>query len=373
MRVRRLALQQFRNYGDTGIDLDPGLNVFVGGNGEGKTNLLEAVYTAVLGRSPRVLRDSDLVQHGQSRARVRLEIEHGQRGEGSLDWQLTIADGVRRTRGVNGKAAAGSDFAGWLRVVMFGPDDLQLIKGSGEARRRLMNVALAQAVPAYAARLNRVQRALEQRNRLLRMVRAGESPESALDEWDLVLTDEGAWLMAERERWITRLAEPSRAAYAELSQGRERLSIGYLPGHGIEEVSAGALARRLRESRPDDIQRGQTQLGPHRDDLGLLLDGRPARSFASQGQQRSVAIAVKIAERRVQEEDAREAPVLLLDDVLSELDPSRQAGLLSALAGDGQALVTTSQEAEARDFTATRGTTFRVVAGTVAAGKAVTG
>jgi DNA replication and repair protein RecF len=367
MHVRRLLLRDFRNYQSVQLPLAPGINVFCGPNGQGKTNLLEAVYVCALGRSPRALRDAELLRHGCSRAGVELTVEREERGEAELTWSLgeSAPAGLRRHRTVNEKRADSETVLSWLRVVLFGPDEMELVKGPAEARRRFLDVALSQFVPAYAAHLRRFGRILQQRNRLLKQIVAGDAGEGALNEWEPLLIEETRWICERRATFVDSIRPVAARAYGEVSGGAEVLGLEFHPAAPFAEGEEGMRAA-FGARRREEIARGITLMGPHRDDLLIELDGRPARAYGSQGQQRTVAIALKAAERHVQAAAAGDPPVMLLDDVLSELDPARQEGLLRLLTGQGQALVTTAQESEARRL-ALGGAFYRVGGGVVRA------
>jgi DNA replication and repair protein RecF len=332
VRLVSLELRNYRNY--LRLDLEPGprLNVFLGANGQGKTNLLESVALLALSTSPRARRDSELVGPLAPEARVAALVESGQR-RSEIRISIRVEDDrARRRIEVDGQARRAVDLPGLFRVTLFWPDDLNLVKAGPEHRRRLLNEMLVQIRPGYARTLSRYTRVVEQRNSLLKQVAAGDEPPSALDVWDLELARLGGELAAERSRAVAALQVIAAAGHDAISGG-ERLEMEYAgPPDDLLEA--------LQRTRAIDLRRGSTGAGPHRDDVLMRLDGRDARSFASQGQQRTAVVSVKLAEAAVVAEMTGERPVLLLDDVLSELDAGRRGSLLGQLGEPGQVIIT---------------------------------
>jgi len=332
VRLVSLQLRNYRNY--TRLDLEPGplLNVFLGDNGQGKTNLLESVALLALSTSPRARRDTELVGPLAPEARVAAEVESGGRRS---EIRMSIrADGERARRRieVDGQPRRAVDLPGVLRVTLFWPDDLNLVKAGPEHRRRLLNEMLVQVRPGYARALSRYARVVEQRNSLLKQVGLGEQPASALEVWDLELARLGEDIADARRAAVAALSGTAAEGHAAISGG-EGLELEYVG-------PPGDLLQALERSRREDVRRGSTGIGPHRDDVGVRLNGRDARAFASQGQQRTIVVSLKLAEAAVVEEMTGERPVLLLDDVLSELDASRRGLLLERLGDPGQVIIT---------------------------------
>ena len=352
-RVDRLRLFAFRNYAAETIELGPGLNVIAGRNAQGKTNLLEAVATAALTRSPRAATAADVISWGQAAAHIEAAI-HRPAAPVTIDLRLHRSDGserVGRSISLDGRPRPARSVLGLCPVVLFWPEDLLVVKGAPEARRRLCDVVLAQLEPRTAAEMVRFRRVLEQRNALLRRVRAGEASAAPLAGFTEELVRAGGWVRAARARLVAALQPLAAEGLDVLSDGSERLGLAYaVDGESGEtaatdpEAASEALAQTLRRRAGDELARGATLAGPHRDDVVITLDGRPARAAASQGQQRSIVLAWKLAEVRHVAAATGTTPVLLLDDVLSELDGERRRRLLDELgAGRGtQALLTTS-------------------------------
>jgi DNA replication and repair protein RecF len=332
VRLRRLRLRNHRNYAQLELAPGPGINVFIGPNGQGKTNLLEAVAMLALSSSPRARRDPELVGPIGPGSRIEAEIESdGTRRE--LAITLTVeGDRAHRTIEVDGAKRRAVDLPGHFRVTLFWPDDLGLVKGGPDLRRRFLNQMLVQVEPGYARALAGLRRVLEQRNSLLKRIAAGESGEDMLDAWNQELVRLSSEISAARGRAVAELAPEAARCHAQIAAG-EALQIDYLgPPENLAEAVNNSLA--------EDLRRGTTSVGPHRDDVRVILDGQDARSYASQGQQRTAVVSLKLAEAALIQRRTGERPVLLLDDVLSELDGSRRAALLDEVGAGGQVIVT---------------------------------
>jgi DNA replication and repair protein RecF len=349
MFLSNVSLFDFRNYRELDLPLERSVTVLTGGNAQGKTNLVEAVALAALARSPRTQQTAELIRFGQPQARVTCMV---QRESGMEELDIRISAGGRPEQArtskrfqVNGRARSATDMVGELRVVLFWPDDLQLVKGSSELRRRFLNTLLTQLERDHVRALSEYQHLLEQRNALLKAVREGAQPASSLDYWTNNLATVGAAIMVERQRRVLELQPIAAAFQRELTDDREHLELRYRPaGARVGEAPPDAVAEQLRvamaRSRDEEIARGQTVVGPQRDDLEVWLDGRESRLYASQGQQRTAILSLKLAELNYLAEATGEQPVLLLDDVMSELDQARRERLLAALEPGPQAMIT---------------------------------
>ncbi|HEX9475246.1 MAG TPA: DNA replication/repair protein RecF [Candidatus Dormibacteraeota bacterium] len=332
MLLRRLQLRNHRNYALLDISMEPGVNVFIGANGQGKTNLLEAVAILALSASPRTRRDVELVGPVAPASRIEADVESAGRR-----MELTIAISVegeraRRTIEVDGARRRAVDLPGHFRVTLFWPDDLGLVKAGPEQRRRFLNQLLVQVEPGYARALSGLRRILEQRNSLLKRIAAGEEAVDSLDVWNVELARVGSEVATARAAAVRELAPSATRCHAEIGAG-ERLEIEYLG-------PPDDLAAAVHNSVADDLRRGSTSVGPHRDDVRVLLDGHDARGYASQGQQRTAVVSLKLAEAELVARRTGERPVLLLDDVLSELDLERRAALLRQVRNGGQVVIT---------------------------------
>ncbi|TMB77969.1 MAG: DNA replication/repair protein RecF [Chloroflexi bacterium] len=332
VRLRRLQLKNHRNYVQLDLAPGPGVNVFIGANGHGKTNLLEAVAMLALSSSPRARRELELVGPAGSGSRIQAEIDDGPaRREISISLDVE-GQRARRTIEVDGVRRRAIDLPGHFRVVLFWPDDLGLVKAGPELRRRFLNQMLVQVEPGYARALAGLRRVLEQRNSLLKRIASGEGGDDMLHAWNQELVQVGGEIVAARARAVRELEPEAARCHAEIAPG-ERLEIHY-------EGPPENLAEAVNNSLAEDLKRGSTSVGPHRDDVPVLLDGQEARSYASQGQQRTAVVSLKLAEAALIENRTGERPLLLLDDVLSELDGERRAALLKEVAGGGQVIIT---------------------------------
>lgn len=342
MRITRIALHDFRNYESLDIGLTAGLTVLVGRNGQGKTNLLEAAMLCSRMRSPRTDQLKDAIRWGAETAALHIEADS--------DGHPRKVDATIGPRGlavkVNGRTPRRrADAVGSVLAVMFTPDDLRLVKDEPERRRAFLDGVLAVVRPAMAGLPADYSRAVRQRNALLKRAREETAALKELDGWDEQLIRHGSALANARADATARLAERATNHHAELASG-EKLDVRYssrVLEAGTDPGAVEATFRRLlAERRREEVVRGITLVGPHRDDLVLTLSGHPAREFASQGQQRSIALALKLAELGAIGEARQEGPVLLLDDVMSELDETRRAALARALGGLEQTMVTTT-------------------------------
>jgi DNA replication and repair protein RecF len=342
VQLTRLALSNFRNYAELDIAPAAGLNVFVGANAQGKSNLLEAVAMLGTGKSFRTSKDSDAVRYG---AEVAVASAQARVRAGAINLACTVTRahaGTRKTYTLNGRAVRYSHFLGKLRVVTFVPADLQLAGGAPSLRRAFLNVALSQEEPRYYQELVRYRKALQQKNALLR---AAPPPDAELlAVYDRELVEAGTHLMLARARFVADVAPLARAAHARFTHGAEALDVEYDPNVSFEEASAQAVVSafeaRLAAVAESERARRSAVAGPHRDDLSLTLDGHSVAAHGSQGQRRTAVLALKVAEYTVSRERALEAPLLLLDDVLSELDEERADAFLSGVGDYEQAFVT---------------------------------
>ena len=335
MTVRRLALLGWRNLAETALVPCPGVNVFHGENAQGKTNLLEAVWMFTGARSFRGAHDGELPRLGQKQAALSLSFSaQGRAREAALRF-----DGGARKAALGGVALQSpAGLSGEFCAVIFSPEHLSLIKDGPAVRRRFLDAAICPMRPRHAAVAAAYQKALTQRAALLRDIpRHGELYDT-LDVWDARLARLGALLVHARLRYLARLLPKAARLHSAISEGREQADFSYETAPALQSCVQNAQAKpaeieqallaALRERRRADIETGVNGVGPHRDDLCIRIGGLPARTYASQGQQRTAALALKLAEAELLGEVVGEPPVLLLDDVLSELDPARQAYLL---------------------------------------------
>jgi len=336
-----------RNYAQ--LDLEPaaGLNVFVGRNAQGKSNLLEAISLLGTGKSFRTSRERDLIRDGFELATIGGEAQL-RAGTVRLGCTITATPrGTRKMYAVNSRSVRYAKFLGSLRVVTFVPADLQLVGGPPSGRRAFLNVALAQEQKSYYHDLARYQKALAQKSALLRS--EAEPDSDLLAIYNQTLVEAGTALMLARAQFAGVLAETAAKVHAQWT-GNEKLHLRYQPSVSFElctqDAIASAFALRLREVAGQERVRQSTLAGPHRDDLELLLDGRSLAAYGSQGQQRTAVLALKVAEYSVMQDRSAEAPLLLLDDVLSELDPQRAHAFIEGVGSFEQAFITATHMPE---------------------------
>jgi DNA replication and repair protein RecF len=329
MWVKSLSVHDFRNFHTLEVPLNKGINIIHGDNAQGKTNLLEAVGICATGRSARALTDADMIRFGTPNAHVRAVYERNttqtqadifiQREQGNTKKYVSI-DRVPITKW--------SDFLGRLMVVSFSPDDLQLIKSSPAVRRIFMDAEICQLNPVYYNDLREYNRALKQRNHLLKQLKRDEAESTEeLSVWDEQLVKHGQRIYSTRTAFVSQMEAITQEIHASMTQGSEALSMTYKPN--IENIDEYMAILQVNHKR--DILQGSTSSGIHRDDILFEINDTPARIFGSQGQQRTVVLSVKLAEAVLVRQTAGDYPVLLLDDVLSELDKSRQQYLLKQI------------------------------------------
>lgn len=339
IRLHRLELRQFRNYGALSLTVEAPRLLVIGRNGEGKSNLLEAVELLGSLRSHRCSSDRDLIRQGERQSLIAADCSDGDR----LELELRRQGGRQARR--NGKVLERQhELIGPLRCVGFSALDLELVRGEPALRRQWLDRVVLQLEPVYAELLSRYGRLLRQRSQLLRRGFPHAQLEGLLDAFDQQMALIGTRLHRRRLRALRRLEPLAQAWQHRLSDGRELLDLRYCPGSQLEGEEAeapwrDALAEQLLQQRPQELRLGQCSVGPHRDEVAMELGGQPARRYGSAGQQRTLVLALKMAELELVHQLWGEPPLLLLDDVLAELDPGRQQLLLEAVGDGHQCLV----------------------------------
>lgn len=374
MRLTHLSLTNFRNYVRLELRLTDRLTVLQGANAQGKTNLLEAIHLLATARSPRAGAERELInwlaiESPLPYARLMAEVVDGDRTE-QLELVLELgrnggANGpvVRKQVRINGVPRRALDLVGRLRMVLFLPEDVSLVVGAPSERRRYLDIALCQIDPAYCRALAEYNKVLSQRNALLRRLRDEGGDPGQLAFWDGQMATHGSVVCARRAAAITHLDRIAADRHRDLTGGAERLRLAYQPSlelaslvasrlPGEKEAAQGlnwqrdrvaeAFAMQLRAGQAREINAAASLIGPHRDDMAFIVEGRDLRAFGSRGQQRTAALAVKLAEVAMMRKVTGEDPLLLLDDVMSELDVLRRHALLDVLGEVGQAVITTT-------------------------------
>jgi DNA replication and repair protein RecF len=357
--VSHLSLNNFRNYHHLELDIPPGLLTFSGGNAQGKTNLLEAVYLLSIAKAYRAGSDREaicrtahddqdhaqvigIVQRGQDKVRIMVDM----RLEGSVGERQPH---LRKEISVNGIHVAASELVGVVNAVLFDAEDIQLVSGPPATRRRYLDILICQLDRSYLRALQRYQKVVYQRNHLLRLLRERRAQPRELDFWNEAIVQEGAYLTLRRHQVVWELRQLVTDLHCELTDAQEELSMDYVPsipliplGNVDREDIQRSFETTLLEGLEKDVAMGSSQYGPHRDDLRLMVGEMEAANYASRGQARTLSISMKLAEGTLLERERGESPIILLDDVLSELDASRRRRLLEYVSRSQQAIVSTT-------------------------------
>lgn len=346
MRINKIALNGFRNYEFEVTDFDPGTNVIYGANAQGKTNLLEAVYMLATGRSFRTRFDKELIGFGYDSADILADVVSHDR-EQTIN--IVLRQGVRKQIKVNSVKKTAGELSETLNAVLFCPDDLNLIKEGASARRKLLDNAICQIRPRYGEYLSEFNRYYENKTRILKDWREKPSLLDTLDEFTDGMNRMSAQLIRYRAAFASRLKEEAKPIHSEFSGLGEELDIEYSTVSSVRDPLGPAkeiyydLCDHHEAHKKAELEAQQCLTGAHKDDLIISINGKNARSFASQGQTRTAALSIKLAEREIYLAETGEYPILLLDDVLSELDTKRQEFVLNHIGG-GQTLITCCED-----------------------------
>lgn len=345
MFLKRLAVRDYRNYDQLELSTDHKVNIFIGSNAQGKTNLLEAILVLALTKSHRTSKDKELIRWNESVAQLSGEVDK-KYGLCKLDLSISTQGKKAKINGLEQRKL--SDFIGSLNVVMFAPEDLEIVKGNPGIRRRFLDMEIGQVHPAYLYELQQYQKILVQRNNYLKQSYQQHNLNKAmLDVWNEQLAASGVKIMKKRQSFIKKLQVWAEKIHEGITNGSEKLQIVYNPSleHDAAEDEAVLSDRfmvKLSQMQDQEMRRGMTLVGPHRDDLSFYINGKFAQTFGSQGQQRTTALSLKLAEIELIGEEIGEYPVLLLDDVLSELDRNRQTQLIETFQSKVQTFITTT-------------------------------
>lgn len=363
MRVASVTLRNFRNYKEESMKPHPSINIITGPNAQGKTNLLEAIFYSLRGRSFRAERDKDVICWQSEQTVLQTEVEFASR---TFVIQWKIREGNKKLL-VNGVETPRSELD-HFGVVLFCPEDLHLIKGSPQERRHFLDYDVGPLNPTYSRSWRQYARVLTQRNTLLKEIRDRRAAQEMLEVWDEQLYRHGARVILLRLQVLKKLIPVARRIHHELTRGDEELQAKYLsslvlePGLTEDQIYH-IFAAASKKVRSMEIQRCQTLLGPHRDDLSLSINGIEAKTFGSQGQQRTVTLSLKLSQLELWNKEYGEYPVLLLDDVLFELDRNRQSMLLDKVLNRVQTFITTSFTGGIEETIRGAGTLWQVHAG----------
>ena len=345
MYIEELSLVNYRNYDRLTIHFDHKVNVILGENAQGKTNLMEAIYVLGFTKSHRTPRDKELIQWDAEYGKIKGRVFKKNR---SLPLEVIFSSKGKKAKFNHIEQKRLSDYIGSLNIVMFAPEDLNLVKGSPQERRRFIDMEIGQVEPVYIYHLNQYQKILKQRNALLKDLQRRRTKDTTmLQIYTEQLAEHGAAILFRRFRFLKKLREWAVPIHLQISRDQENLKIDYL---SKVDVSESMYMEKMRDTyltefnrkEESEIERGTTLIGPHRDDLVFTVNDRNVQHFGSQGQQRTTALSLKLAEIELIYQEVGDYPVLLLDDVLSELDDYRQSHLLNAIQGKVQTFVTTT-------------------------------
>lgn len=340
MKVNKIILRNFRNYVNLSLDFSKGINIFVGENAQGKTNILESIYYGAMGRSHRTNNDMELIQWQQESGSITIFYSR-MNLESSL--VMKLINNKKREIISNNYNIKPRELIGLLNVVLFSPEDLMLIKGMPTLRRRFLDIEISQANPAYYKELLKYNRIVSQRNTLLKKIRENKDKPEMLDAWDEQLATVATKIVSKRQEAVKKLAMLANLMHRKITANRESLTLVYQK-HDINENKIDEYKSKLIQFRQNDIWRGSTSIGPHRDDLILTVNGINLRTFGSQGQQRTGVLSLKLAELEFIKSETGEYPILLLDDVMSELDATRREHLLAFIKDRVQTVITATEE-----------------------------
>jgi DNA replication and repair protein RecF len=366
MYITELELRNYRNYDTLNMTFENKVNVILGENAQGKTNVMESIFVLAMAKSHRTSNDKDLIRWDEEYAKIKGRI---QKYSSSVPMELVISKKGKKAKYNHIEQRKLSQYVGNMNVVMFAPEDLHLVKGSPQVRRRFIDMEIGQVSPVYLYDIGQYQKILQQRNHYLKQLQLRKATDDTMLE---VLTEQftqvSAKIIQKRFEFVKMLEEWAKPIHTGISRGLETLEIVYKPSLDVsDELDWSTMIKRFEEKfaliKKREIERGVTLVGPHRDDLQFLVNERDIHTFGSQGQQRTTALSVKLAEIELIHSEIGEYPILLLDDVLSELDDYRQSHLLNTIQGKVQTFVTTTSIDGIDHQTLKEASTYSVEAG----------
>jgi DNA replication and repair protein RecF len=368
MFIEQLSLKDYRNYETLQIEFENKVNVILGENAQGKTNVMESIYVLAMAKSHRTTNDKDLIRWEQEYAKIEGRI---QKARGSVPMQLVISKKGKKAKCNHIEQQKLSQYVGNMNVVMFAPEDLHLVKGSPQVRRRFIDMEIGQVSPVYLHDMSQMQKILQQRNHYLKMLQLNKKSDDAMLD---ILTEQfiqvAAKIVLKRFEFTHLLEKWAKPIHSGISRGLETLKIEYKPSVDVSEHQELSkmierFENKYTEVKKREIDRGVTLFGPQRDDLLFYVNDRDVQTFGSQGQQRTTALSIKLAEIELIYAEMKEYPILLLDDVLSELDDFRQSHLLNTIQGKVQTFVTTTSVEGIDHQTLKEAATFNVMSGSI--------
>ncbi|MFY4776222.1 DNA replication/repair protein RecF [Metabacillus sp. RGM 3146] len=366
MYISELNLKNYRNYPELSITFDNKVNVILGENAQGKTNMMEAIYVLAMAKSHRTTNDKDLIRWDEEYAKIEGRVV---KHNGSIPVQLVLSLKGKKAKVNHIEQKKLSQYIGAINVIMFAPEDLNLVKGSPQVRRRFIDMEIGQVSAVYLHDLSQYQKILQQRNHYLKQLQTKrQSDKTILEVLTVQLSEVASRLVLKRRQFIDQLQKWAQPIHSGISRDLETLRIEYKTAIEVsEEPDLSKMNEEYLEKfdkiKDREIERGVTLAGPHRDDLLFYVNERDVQTFGSQGQQRTTALSLKLAEIELIKEEIGEYPILLLDDVLSELDDYRQSHLLNTIQGKVQTFVTTTSVEGIDHATLKEAATFHVAAG----------
>lgn len=368
MYIEHLVLKNYRNYENLAVQFENKVNVILGENAQGKTNVMESIYVLAMAKSHRTSNDKELIRWDEEYATIEGRVK---KNHGTLPMQLVISKKGKKAKCNHLEQQKLSQYVGNMNVVMFAPEDLTLVKGSPQVRRRFIDMEIGQVSPIYLHDIGQYQKILQQRNHYLKMMQIKKQfDETMLDILTEQFIEKAVRIVSKRFEFLNLLQKWAIPIHSGISRGLETLKIEYKPSVDVSEDQdlskmVEAYSNKFAKIKNREIERGTTLFGPHRDDLLFYVNGRDVQTFGSQGQQRTTALSVKLAEIELIHAEIGEYPILLLDDVLSELDDYRQSHLLNTIQGKVQTFVTTTNVDGIDHQTLKEASTFTVDSGTI--------
>ncbi|MFC0234381.1 DNA replication/repair protein RecF [Vagococcus entomophilus] len=368
MKLTDIHLENYRNYEQLALDFSPNLTIFLGENAQGKTNLLESIYVLAMTRSHRTNNEKEFIRWGEDIARIEGNV---QKRNSSVKLEMAISAKGKKTKINHLEQRRLSDYIGFLNVILFAPEDLSLVKGSPQVRRRFIDMELGQVNPNYLYQLSQYQTLLKQRNQYLRRINETKKKDEVfLEVLAEQLAESGSFVLFYRYQFLKKLMHWANEIHETISQQKEDLAICYEPSIKVDESMEreelkAVFLEALKKNQARDLMKQTTSVGPHRDDLLFLVNQQNVQTFGSQGQQRTAALSIKLAEIELMNAEIGEYPILLLDDVLSELDDERQIHLMAAIEGKVQTFLTTTSLAHIEDKMKSKPAIFHVSEGKI--------
>lgn len=328
MKIEKLTINNFRNYFHLDVAFDDKVNIFIGKNAQGKTNLLESIFYCCIGKSFKSCKDKELIKWNEESGKIRLKANKKYR---DVEIDISLFKSQKKSIKINGLPIKKiGELIGEVQIVFFSPQELRLVRESPDERRKFMDIDISQNNKRYFYQLSRYEKILANRNKLLKNSQSLESVKETIDIWDRALIASAKMIAFEREKFVKEISPYAEKAHSYISGGKEKLQLCYKSGCNVplDEEFEERMDKLLKKNLEKDFRLGYTSIGVHRDDIDIFLNGVEVKSFGSQGQQRTVALALKLAELENMFNINGEYPILLLDDVFSELDSDRQARLL---------------------------------------------